>query len=229
MLKKFARAGAIFGAAVVAVTAALPAFAAPPPDVFKDSRGNVYVHGTLATTLNNQTSARIETDEALTRKIRAGYCGEVRISTSSSLPNIGTSWTIGGTTRQLANLPSVTAREMLPRCSGNAFAPTLTSEMTSAGGYVDNTGNVPRVYLVGYTVGVSQDVMFNGVNASQSARPNQCGYYRISNTEANPIADTLTINGTDYTVASLTVADPPLCQRGANGSSYVRYNPLSWD
>ena len=187
------------------------------------------MHGTLATTLSNQANARIETDEPLTRKIRAGYCGEVRISTSSSLPDIGTSWTIGGTTRQMANLPSVTAREMLPRCSGNAFAPALTSAMTSAGGYVDNTGTVPKVYLIGYAAGVSQDVMFNGVNSSQSARPNQCGYYRISNTESNPIADVLTINGTDYTVASLPVADPPLCQRGANGTSYVRYNPLSWN
>lgn len=229
MLKKFARAGALIGAAVVAATAALPALAAPPPDVFKDSRGNVYVHGTLATTLSGQASARIETDEPLVRRIRAGYCGEVRISTSSSLPSIGDSWTIGGTSRLMSNLPSVTAREMLPRCSGNAFAPALTAAMTSAGGYVDNTGTVPKVYLIGFGAGVSQDVGFDDVNASQSARPNQCGYYRVSNTEANPIADVLTINGTDYTVASLTVADPPLCQRGANGTSYVRYNPLSWN
>ena len=38
MLNKLARVGAIVGAAAVAFTAALPALAAPPPDVFKDSR-----------------------------------------------------------------------------------------------------------------------------------------------------------------------------------------------
>jgi hypothetical protein len=228
MLKKFARAGALLGAAVVAATAALPALAAPPPDVFKDSRGNVYIHGTLATTLNGQSSPRIGTNQPLTRSIRAGYCGEVRISTSSSQPDIGTSWTIGGTTRQLTSLPSITSREMLPRCSGNAFSPALTSAMTTAGGFVDNTGNVPRVYLTGYTAGVSQPVSFGGVTASRSANANDCGFFRLTNTESNPLPSQLTINGTNYTVASLTVADPPLCQRGANGTSYVRYNPMSW-
>lgn len=219
--------GLLLGTATIA-SSALPAAAAPPPDVFKDARGNVYVIGTVAQTLASDASARIQTDQSLTRRVRAGYCGEVRLATSSTLPSIGDSWTINGQTRTRAALPSITSRELLPRCSGNAFAPALDASTTTAGGYIDNTASVPRVFLVGYSPGISYDVDFNDVNSSQAARPNQCGFYRLSNTEANPLPSTLTISGTNYTVSSLTVADPPLCQRGSSGQ-YVRYNPMSWN
>lgn len=208
---------------------ALPAIAsmaqaAPPPDVFKDSLGNVYIHGTTASSLGGSASAT--TSEKLTRRVRAGYCGEIRLATSSTLPNIGNSWTVNSVTRTAASLPSITVREELPRCSGNAFTPALSSAITSAGGYVDNTTSVPRIVLTGFTPGISYDVRFNDVSASQNLRPNECGFFRISNTERNPIPAVLTIGGTDYTVANLTTASPPLCRR--EGSSYVRYNPANW-
>ncbi|NJL54687.1 hypothetical protein HC928_05450 [bacterium] len=227
MINKFARIGTFASAIVLgSVTVAQ---AAPPPDVFKDARGNVFVHGTTATTMNGQANARLGLNEPLSRSVRAGYCGEIRLSTSSTLPSIGDSWTIGATTRTRAALVSITDRALLPRCSGNAFSPALTSAITSAGGFIDATTTTPRVFLTGYTAGVSSDVLFNDVDASRSASANQCGFYRFTNSEANPLPATLTINGMDYTVSSLTVADPPLCQRNAAGTGYVRYNPLSWN
>jgi hypothetical protein len=219
---------ALFASALA--VSALPAIApfvqaAPPPDVFKDSLGNVYVHGTTANNLGELAAAT--TSEKLTRRVRAGYCGEIRLATSSTLPSIGDSWTVGASTKLRTGLVSITMREDLPRCSGNAFTPALSTAITTAGGYIDATTSVPRVFLTGFTPGISYDVMFNDVFASQNLRPNECGFFRIPNTERNPVPASLTIGGTSYTVASLTTATPPLCRR--EGTGYVRYTPDSWN
>jgi hypothetical protein len=145
---KAARFGALAGAAALVLsTIAQVASASPPPDVFKDNRGNVYIHGGLATTLAGQASARAQTDEAYSRNLRAGYCGEIRLATSSTLPSIGDSWTINGQTKLRSSLPVISDRNLLPRCSSNAFIPALDSSITSAGGFIDNTSTSPKVYL----------------------------------------------------------------------------------
>ena len=51
----------------------VPGFGAPPPTVFKDAKGNVYVHAGVT------AGSRLNVDllsAPLTRKIRAGYCGQ---------------------------------------------------------------------------------------------------------------------------------------------------------
>lgn len=218
------RAALAIGSTALAVTAFPMAALAAPPDVFKDAQGNVYIHGTTATGLGQQASAT--TSETLSRRVRAGYCGEVRLAETSTLPNIGDSWTVSGSTRTRASLPVITDRAQLPRCSGNAFTPALSGAITTAGGFVDSTTTSPRVFLVGYTPGISYDVAFNDVNASQNLRPNACGFFRIANTDANPVPAELTISSTTYTVSTLQTAAPPLCQRV--GNTYIRYNPTNW-
>ncbi len=198
--------------------------AVPPPDVFKDAQGNVYIHGTTAANLGQQASAT--TSENLSRRVRAGFCGEIRLAESSTLPSVGDSWSIGATTRTRSSLPQITDRAQLPRCSNAAFTPALSTAITSAGGFVDATTSSPRVFLTGYTPGVSYEVTFNDVSASQNLRPNACGFFRIANTEANPVPASLTIGSTTYTVSTLQVAAPPICQRV--GNTYVRYNPVTW-
>jgi len=209
-----------------AVAPMFPSLAAPPPDVFRDSDGNVYVHGTTAAGL--ATNATASTSEDLVRRVQAGYCGELRLSTSSSLPSIGDSWTVGGTSRARASLPSITDSDLLPTCRNATWTPALTPAITAAGGFIDNsvTGR-DRVYLLGFSSGVSQEVTFNDVSETQRLRTNACGFVRISNTAANPVPDTLTISGQSYTTTSLTVAAPPLCRR--EGAGYVQYTPESWN
>jgi hypothetical protein len=226
MTNTLAKFGALLGAGSVLFAALAPALAAPPPDVFKDSDGNVYIHGTTAANLG--TNATASTSEDLVRRVQAGYCGEIRISPSSSLPTIGSSWTINGTTRARTSLPSITDPDLVPTCRNAAWSPALPPAITAAGGFVDNSvSGRDRVFVLGFSSGVSQEVTFTDVNASQRLRANACGFVRISNTAANPVPDSLTIGNTIYTPASLTVAAPPLCRR--EGSSYVQYTPESWN
>lgn len=191
------------------------------PDIFRDSSGNVYVQGSAATTLTS--TGRITTNEPLTRSIRAGFCGEIVLSTSSTLPSIGNSWRVGTTPANLAAVSrpttSISSRELLPTCRNAAFAPA------ASGSFVDaTTPGRDRVVLTGYSPGQSYEVQFTGVNSSRAASPNDCGFFRFTNTATNPLPSQLTINGTAVTVSSLPTAIPPLCQRQSNGS-YVRYVP----
>jgi len=218
--KKIARAGAVLSFALSAIAPALPAAAAVPADIFKDSQGNVYIHGSIATSLGE--SARIGTNEPLTRRIRAGYCGEIRIAPSSTVPDIGGMWTVNGGNYLESNLTTYTTTEQTPRCSGNAFVPAPQS---GSNGFVDSQG---RVFLTGFTPGVSYDVAFQGVNATRSINRNNCGFFRISNTTSNPMPEILVIGDADYGVASLPVAAPPLCQRNSQNGTYIRYVPSTW-
>lgn len=215
------QAALLFTSAAALLPAALPALAAPPPDVFRDASGNVYVHGATATALASSANARIQTSEPLTRSLRAGYCGEIRLSESTSLPSIGNSWTIGGTTYQRTSMTTFSNPDLLPRCRSNVFTPA------ASGHFVDATTDTDRVTITGLTPGMSYEVSFNNVYASQNARANACGFFRFSSSQANPLPASLTINGTAYTVSSLPTANPPLCQRDSSGS-YVRYVPTTW-
>ena len=217
--------GAFAGAILLAIAPTLPALAVVPPDVFKDSAGNVYIHGATATGLAADATAA--TSENLTRRVRSGFCNETRISTSSTLPNIGTSWTVGAVTRTRAALVTITDPDLLPNCRSAAWSPTLSAAITTAGGFIDNTATGrDRVTLLGGVSGVSSDVTFNTVPASQRLRPNACGFVRIANTTANPVPTSMTIGGTSYTVASLTTAIAPRCYR--EGTNYVFFRPSTW-
>jgi hypothetical protein len=215
--KKIACAGAILGFALSAIAPALPAAAAVPADVFKDSQGNIYIHGSTATALGGQ--AIVGTDTPLYRNIRAGYCGEIRISPSTSQPDIGSSWVVNdGASIALASLNNVGSDA--PRCSSNAFVPAVASP-----GFTDSDG---RAVLTGFTPGVSYQVQFEGQTASRSIRPNNCGFFRISNTTRNPAPGRITVSGTNHTTSSLPVSAPPLCQRNSETGAYVRYIPSTW-
>lgn len=213
MSKKLARFGALASVAATLAISFMPfaAQAAPPPDVFKDSDGNVYIHGSTATSLGEST--RISIDTPLVRKVRAGYCGEIRLSTSSSLPSIGDSWKVnGGTTIARSSLATFSNPDLVPKCSQNSFVPT------ASGNFIDGD----RVVLTGFTPGMSYDVTFMDVDSFRSVRANECNFFRISNTTKSPVPASFMIGSNSYTTASLTMADPPLCR------SNVRYVPSTW-
>lgn len=202
----------------------IPALAAPPPNVFKDSAGNVYIHGTLAAGLND--NSRATTSTSLVRNVRAGYCGEVRIAPSSALPSIGDLWQVGSVSINRSGLPIITDDAQLPNCRNATWTPTLTAAITTAGGFVDDTpGGNGRVTFLGQTPGVNVAITYNDIGTSINLRRNQCGFVRIN---ANSAPQSFTINGTAYTTAGLTVATAPLC-RETQDNVYETFSPSSWN
>lgn len=203
---------ALLGLAAIAFYAA-PVDAAPPPAVFKDSTGNVYVHSGVT------AGSRIDVDlvgAPLVRKIRAGYCGQITLSPSTSISSLGNSVTISGTA---INLTTITTPTVLPRCVGNAFDPPATANFKSTDG---------RFTLRGYTPGAAYDVTFTDVPSSGNATVNGCSFAIIRNTTARPIPAQIKINGTAQTTASLPVADPPICRRNSATGASTKYVPASW-
>lgn len=190
-----------------------PVSAAPPPAVFKDAAGNVYVHAGVT------AGSRVDVDlvgAPLSRKIRAGYCGQITLSPSTSVPTLGNTVTISGTT---INLATITTPAVLPRCVGNAFDPPAAANFKSLDG---------RFTLRGYTSGVSYDVTFNDLPSSGNATVNGCSFATIRNTTARPLPAQIKINGTAQALASLPIADPPICRRNSATGISTRYVPASW-
>jgi hypothetical protein len=203
---------ALLGLAAIALYAA-PINAAPPPAVFKDDAGNVYVHTGVT------AGSRVDVDlvgAPLTRKIRAGYCGQITLGPSTSVPNIGDSVTIGGT---VINLASLTVPANVPKCVGNAFDPPAAANFKTADG---------KYVLKGYTPGASYDVKFDDVPASANATVNGCSFATIRHTTKRPLPAQIKINGTAHTVASLPTANPPICRRNSETGVSTRYVPASW-
>ncbi len=192
---------------------AIPASAVVPPTVFKDANGNVYVHNGVT------ASARVEVSligVPLTRRIRAGYCGQITLSPSTSVPSLGDSVTINGTTINLTTIATTTTP---PSCTGNTFNPPTTTAFKLASG---------RVVLPGYTAGVAYNVQFNDLPSSANTTVNGCSFATIRNTTARPLPAQISINGMSYTVSSLTTADPPLCRRDAATGISTKYVPSTW-
>lgn len=96
--------------------------------------------------------------------------------------------------------------------------PTSTPFKTKAG----------RVVLPGYTVGVSYDVRFNNLPASADVTVNACNFANIRNTIKRPLPASIKINGKSYTLASLTMADPPSCRRNFTTGVPTKYIPATW-
>lgn len=203
---------ALLGLAAIAFYAA-PVDAAPPPAVFKDSTGNVYIH--TGVTAGSRVSVDL-VGAPLTRRIRAGYCGQITLSPSVSVPDLGDSVMVGTTT---VNLTTITTPATLPRCTGNAFDPPAAGHFKTADG---------RYTLTGFNAGASYNVKFTDVPASGNATVNGCSFATIRNTTARPVPAQIKINGTAHTVASLPVANPPICRRNSETGVSTRYVPASW-
>lgn len=211
----FKQALSVLGLSAIALSA-VPVSAAPPPAVFKDSAGNVYIHSGTGIT----SGARVKVDlvgSPLVRKLRAGYCGQITLSPSTSLPSLGDSVTVSGTTINLATISTTTTP---PRCTGNAFEPATTTPYKLASG---------RIVLPGYTAGVSYEVIFDDLPSSANATVNGCSFATIRNTTNRPLPAQIRVNGTSYTLASLTTAEPPLCRRDTSSGVSTKYTPVSWE
>lgn len=208
----FRKALSLLGLGVIALSA-IPANAATPPAVFKDSSGNVYIHSGVT------SGSKVEVafvGTALTRKIRAGYCGQISLTPSTSLPSLGNSVTINGTTINLATISTVATA---PSCTGNTFTPATTTPFKLASG---------RVVLTGYTAGTSYEVKFDDLPAKANVTVNGCSFATIRNTTKRPLPASIKINGTSYTISTLTTADPPLCRKDAASGVATKYVPDTW-
>lgn len=97
-MSKFGLAlASVLGLSTLGAILGTSATAAPPPDVFKDSDGNVYIHGTIGNGLGEAADIELTGQNAM-RTVRAGYCGELRLAASSSFPSIGSQWKVNGGT-----------------------------------------------------------------------------------------------------------------------------------
>jgi hypothetical protein len=193
----------------------LPADAAPPPNVFKDASGNVIVHSGV--TPGQKLLVEL-TGTPYKKNEKVGACGQIVLKTSTSMPTLGNSVTVNGTTIDLTTLPAGTA----PKCTNGTWAgtaPTANFKETTSSGAI-------KVYLVGYTANGSQQVLFPDLPAHFNATVNGCGFANIKSTSAHTIGTSLKIAGTSYDISSLPTADTPLCRKTASGSQL--YTPGSW-
>ncbi|MBV9390016.1 MAG: hypothetical protein JOZ78_26635 [Chroococcidiopsidaceae cyanobacterium CP_BM_ER_R8_30] len=205
----FALSGGIFSLALTS----LSADAAPPPAVFRDSAGNVYVHSGV----NPNEHLKVGLiGQPYKKSIKAGACGQISIGTSTSMPSVGNTIVIDGTT---IDLTKIAVASSVPKCTNGVYTPTPSGNFQTAKG---------RYELVGYTAGQSYSVTFSDVPNHFNATVNGCGFAAIKSTANHPLstASQLTINGTAYTISTLTIADPPLCKK--NGSTVTMYTPASW-
>jgi len=108
----------------------LPADADPPPAVFKDSVGNVYVHSGV------KAGARLAVEfigQPFKKRLRAGACGQITFGPSATMTSIGNSITINGATIDLTN---ISAASPVPKCTNGTFSPTTTSNFETSKGYI---------------------------------------------------------------------------------------------
>ena len=123
---------------------------------------------------------------------------------------------VGGTAIDLTTIATIATP---PKCTGNAFIPATTTAFKESNG---------RIVLSGYTAGTVYNVKFNDLPSSANTTVNGCSFAAIRNTKTRSLPSQIKINGTSYTLSSLTVAEPPLCRRDAATGVSTRYTPSSW-
>lgn len=205
------RVAAFLSLGVIALTS-LPADAAAPPAVFKDSAGTVYVHSGVSA----GQKLKVEyIGQAFKKTVKAGACGQITLGTNASMPRLGNSVVVGNMTINLATV--VTATTPLPKCTNGTWKTTPSANYKTA----------TKVYLVGYTPQQSYVASFPDVDNHFNATVNGCAFATIKSTPSRPMPSAIKIDGTSYTVSSLTTTDPPLCRK--TGSTVTLYTPPSWN
>ena len=216
-IRRLTATSLMVGSAIAPFAIANSGQAAPPPDVFRAPDGDVIIHGATAPAAGLSLPVEF-VGEGRSSRLRANYCGEVAITITSSRPNLGNSLTItdelGTTNVDISTLTEQTR----PRCVGQ------TLEEPRTGNYVTPDGDV---ILMGRTPGLYSEVSFNDLNRTSNRRSNGCGFIQLSNSARNPLPAVLKIDGTDYTIATLQEADPPVC-RGNSTQGYTNYTPDTW-
>jgi hypothetical protein len=183
--------------------------------VFKtveNGRDVIYARGVTAnTSLTLTTTGGTRPTAAL-----ANSCGIVRVSANQATPN---NININGTARSIANPVTLTGA---PVCTGST-APWDGG--TNSEPRKDPNGNF---YFSGYTPSQAATVLVAS-NGNRNATANQCGIARFAEpATGNPWGTdfTFTINGTSYTLGSMTSQSyPPLCRNVGTTASptYLRY------
>ena len=190
-----------------------PADATPPPAVFKDSYGNIYVHSGV--TAGSRLKVQL-IGQPYKRTLRAGRCGQINLSPSAVLPSLGNTVTVNGKNIDLTKI-ATTATKF--KCTGNAFTPATISNFKTSNG---------RITLVGYTAGQSYNIFFNNLPNTFNSTVNSCAFAQIRPSNTRPLTSQIAINGTSYTVSNLTTAQPPVCHKNGGTNLSTLYVPSSW-
>jgi len=179
----------------------LPAFAM---EVRRDAENNVYVAGV---TPGSSHEVSFEGAGGRVRNVEADRCGVIRIS-----PNLAyaaaTKISIGGTESNIAELPVRTPG----RCSlvNGAYTSVGQPQETR---YKDAIGTI---YVQGLTAKSDQVVAYPDLPVGRRITANACGYFRIANSDTQPITDTRALRidgGSSVTVGSLQALMAPSCRR----------------
>ncbi len=198
--------------APTAVTSLL-ASATPPPAVFKDNAGNVYIHSGV----NAGDRLKVELiGQPFKKMVRAGSCGQITLSPTAAMPSLGKNVTVGGKT---IDLTTITSTNTAPKCTNGAFAPATTTNFKTSKG---------KVELVGYTAGQSYSVLFNDLPNHFNATVNSCAFAAIKSTPNRHLTSLVQINGMTYTISNLPTAEPPVCRKNSGTSTASLYVPSSW-
>ena len=196
------------------------AIAAPPPNVFQDGDGRVWVH--------NQTPNSLVKfdfiDRLIERKVTANYCGLIVLrwywvndEAPISFPQGSFAWNGNPTTK-----PGYPVTQALPTCVNNVLSEPRPANFTTPEG---------DIVLVNQTPGLAYSVRTS--RRSYTRRANACGYVGFIppaqfGLGSNPRVVITQGNGTVSTHpdGTLTVADRALCVK--QGATYIKLVPQSW-
>jgi len=209
------RVGAIAlgGALFLIALTNLPANASPPPPVFKDSYGNIYIHSGV--TAGSRLKVQL-IGQPYKRMMRAGRCGQITLSPSPTISSLGNSVTING---KPINLTTIATSSTTPKCTGNAFTPATSSNFKMPNG---------KIILVGYSAGQSYDVFFSDLPNTFNTTVNGCAFAKIRPSSTRPLTSQITINGAAYNASDLTIAEPPVCHKNSGSNTSTLYIPSTW-
>lgn len=195
-------------AAAGAVTlSAMPAFAEV---VLRDAENNVYVAG-----LSPGTGMEVGFSGAgaRTRSVEADRCGTIKIS-PSLVYAAATKIEVGGTTSNLADLPTATPG----KCTLVNGAYTSQGQ-PQATRYKDAIG---AVYIQGLQPKQDITVSYPDLPVTRKYTANACGYFRVTNSDQSPITNTTSLSfdmdGT-AAVGSLKTVTAPSCRRVSDTAS----------
>ena len=163
---------AVSGGLVSVALTSLPVDATPPPAVFKDSAGNIYIHSGVTA---GQKLAVTLVGQPYKKTIKAAACGQITVG---PIANSGNTVTISGTT---IDLTKISIANPAPKCTSGTYSPVPTSNFATSKG---------KFELIGYTAGQSYPVTFDNMDNHFNATVNGCGFAEIKSTTNHPLTTT---------------------------------------
>ena len=173
------------------------------------------------------TTFQVRTDTNTVRRVRVNACNQIRLSVSTRYPEaangVKISEDLGVTFGALVPLPATVNPYacangvVVDRSAGNA---PVTSIPTTP--YIDASG----AFIVPSSAGQNTQVQveYEGIPNSINATMNACGFKELTHDPDKRDLTTFEIDGTNYTLATLTEKNPPVKRKV--GGVDVCYEPI---